>query len=280
MKKVLLLSCAATVCLFAGSDYVPFSKFSKEQKVEYKFETLKKKVVVPKKTPIVKKEIVYKKPVENIVVKKEEILQETTSIKKATMVNNKHLIHKKEAEPLVFNFRLNPTISSLTSEYSSSSSKASKRKTVFEPTFEVSTSNHTIGANYLKVDNDFSSTKLETTWYKLFYKYKYHNTNLALIANHLTLDKTTSEISEIFPSFGIDFANNVDILDLSYGASVGKGSDIDYSYEYFFNIGVKPYNFDKASFVLGYKNRTVKVDNQADEKIEFRGPFIGINSTF
>jgi len=281
MNKVLLLTCTLSIGLLASSDYIPFSEFSKEQKVEYKFETLKKEVITPKKTQVVKKQSVYKKPVENIVIKKEEILQNSPKLVENKIIEKKqYLNHKKDKNPMVLNFRLNGIVSSLTSEYSNSSSKSSKKKAVFEPTFEVSSSKHTLGASYLKVDNDFTSTKLETTWYKVFYKYKYHNANLALIANHLTLDKTASETSELFPSFGIDFANNVDILDLSYGATVGKGSDIDYSYEYFFNIGLKPYDFNKASFVLGYKNRTVKVTNNSDDKIEFRGPFIGINSTF
>ena len=169
------------------------------------------------------------------------------------------------------------TYSPLTADYSSSLGSSSDKSNSIEPSGFISFGDHKIEASYFKSENEFSSINTETTWYKLSYKYNYENVNIGLGVNHINFDRIVNEKKEIFPSFEVDFKNSSGLMDLEYGASLGKNENIDYAYEYFINLNIKPYDNSNQSLVLGYKNRTIE---ENDEKIEFTGPFIGINTVF
>ena len=136
---------------------------------------------------------------------------------------------------------------------------------------------------YFTSEDEFSGvntgvidTKLQ--WFKLGYRYNIDDLSIGADMNYVTLDvNETEDYNELYPSLELEFNHDIENIELSYGAGYGKNNNIDYSYDYFLSAGIKPYALSEASLVAGYKNRTIK---DSDTKLEFSGPFIGVNSTF
>lgn len=275
IRGFLLLSIGAS--LYAGSEYVPFSKFSQTEQVEYNFK--KAEIKADEKIEQVKqiKKVSirnYKKPTQTNIIKKEEIRKPIAQ----KITKSKEVVKKtKYKQDILYSARL--TYSPLTAEHSTATTSDSNKSNSIEPSGSVSFGDHKVEASYFKSENDFNSSSIDTSWYKLAYKYNYENVNVGVAANHLVIDKNSGEEKESFPSLEIDFKNNSEFIDFEYGASVGKNDNIDYSYEYFFNVNVKPSSHSDESLVVGYRNRTVQLEAN-DEKLEFTGPFIGINTKF
>ena len=312
LRSFLLLSIGAT--LYASSEYVPFSKFSQNQQIEYNF----KKVEVNNYERIdevkeIKKVSIrnYKEPTSTNVINEieiqeveiiEPIVEETIDVKETKIVQQEQVSQIEKIEQvekpvekqktvqktryqqdILYSARL--TYSPLTANYSDSNVSDSNKSNLIEPSGSVSFGEHKVEASYFKNDNDFfDSTNLETTWYKLAYKYNYKNLNIGLAANHISFDGNLLDGHDTFPSLEIDFKNSSDFIDFEYGGSVGIGDQVDYSYEYFFKVNIKPSINSEESFVIGYKNRTLelKIEDPIDDnhKLEFTGPFIGINTVF
>lgn len=287
IRSFLLLSIGAA--LYASSDYIPFSKFSQNEQIEYNFRKAEinnseriDEVRQIKKVPIRN----YKKPTATNITRKIEIRKPIKQeSKKATEITESKVIEKKQKEKTLKKTRYKQDIlysarlsfSPLTADYSSSLGNTSDKSNSIEPSGSVSFGDHKIEANYFKSENDFSSTNVETTWYKLAYKHKYRNANIGMGINHLSIDSTLSDEKEIFPSVEVDLKNTSELMDVEYGASVGKNDNIDYAYEYFINLNIKPKENSNQALVVGYKSRTIE---RNDEKFEFNGPFIGINTKF
>ena len=279
IRVFLLLSIGAT--LYANSDYVPFSKFSKSDQVKYNFNKIEvdysKKIEIRK--PIVQEVTKIKET--NLVVEKEQIQQALDEKQLQNETSKSNTIQKtRYNKDILYSARL--TYSPLSTKLDDLEKDNS---TFFEPSGAVSFGNHRIEANYFKSENGFFSNLLniETIWYKLAYKHNYKNVNFGLAFNHLIFDTDLfSKEKETFPSFEIDFKNSLDYIDFEYGGSVGIGNNIDYSYEYFFNVNIKPSMHSNESFVVGYKNRTFNIKNIINDelKVEFAGPFIGVNVNF
>ena len=304
IRWFLLLSIGAS--LHASSDYVPFSKFSQSQQIKYNFKkvevnNIQKKEEVKKienyynQTPSnTIKEIEIVKPidervqeVETINVIQKEQLLEIEKIEQATekeIVKQEVVQKTRYKQDILYSARL--TYSPLSADYSDSLTSDSNKSNLIEPSGSVSIDNHKIEASYFKSDNDFfNNENLDTSWYKLGYKYNYQNVNVGLAANHINFDGNLLNGHDTFPSLEIDFKNTFASMDFEYGGAVGVGDQVEYSYEYFFNVNIKPSVNSDESFVFGYKNRTLelKVDadnNAIDHKLEFTGPFIGINTAF
>lgn len=281
IRGFLLLSIGAS--LFASSDYVPFSKFSKEKQVEYNFVKVEKKsnekiqeVKKIKKTQIRN----YKKPNEANLIKKTQlrkpVIQDTIK-PKTNNIKSAQLEATKYKQNILYTAKL--TYSPLNVEHSTTTTSSTNKSNSFEPSASINYGNHKLEGSYFKSESDASVADIDTTWYKLAYKYNYKNASAGIAANHLIIDKTVSQKKETFPSLEIDFKNSSEYLALQYGASIGKNSNIDYAYEYFFNVDIKPSIDSSASVVVGYKNRTVQFENN-DEKFEFTGPYLGINTKF
>ena len=283
IRGFLLLSIGAT--LYASSEYIPFSKFTENQQIKHNF----KKVEINNNQRIdevkqIKKVSIrnYKKPTSTNIVKKTEIrksiVQKTTEPKIIQKdLKEKNVVKTRYEHDILYSARL--TYSPLTTDYSTSTTDNTNKTNSIQPSGSLTYGNHKVEASYFKSENDFSTSNLDTSWYKLAYKYNYKNINIGAAANHLVVDTNSIEKKETFPSLEIDFKNNSEVIDFEYGASVGKNSNIDYSYEYFFNVNVKPSKNSNQSLVVGYKNRTVQFEKN-NEKLEFTGPFIGINTKF
>jgi len=273
---------------------VPFSKFSKSDQIKYNFNKIEvdysKKI---EKVKQIKKGLVrnYKEATIPKIIKKTPLAQEVKEFSESKIIQKEKIDEKQKAVQIIrykrdilYSARL--TYSPLNTDYSDSLTSDTNKSNLIEPSGSVSFGNHKIEASYFKSDNDFfNNENIDTSWYKLGYKYNYENVNIGLSANHISFDGNLLDGYDTFPSFEIDFKNTSDYVDFEYGGSVGLGDQVNYSYEYFFNVNIKPSVNSDESFVIGYKNRTLelKVDadnNAIDHKLEFTGPFIGINTVF
>ena len=312
MKKAILF-CILAIVLNASDDYIPLSKISDDKKLEYNFVTLDNTIIEAKdldtkaitddgysSIPVVE-EIKYKAPEikktkENKQIINNEIKQkvliekiEPETIKQNVILKDEINISNIKKEQILvntkddetqsnskFKFSAQITYSPITTTISGSGISLSNKTNGFVPEIQLQKGNHKAVAEYFKVENDFLGANVETTIYKLGYRYVYENANVGVDANYAVFDDGTSD-EEFYPSLEIDFSHNIDNIELSYGAGIGKNNNIDYAYDYFFNAGIKPYALSEASLVAGYKNRTIK-DN--DSKLEFKGPYIGVKSSF
>lgn len=308
MNKYLALFLGLSVSSFANEGYVPFSTFSKDQKVEYNFVTVKKEKTKPQKyyksvkdvkieytkpAIVEKKEIVKtapvvvqekvvvettpvvekKKPVEKIVVKK-EILQETKVVKEEKIIpvvkeRNRHRnLIKQDKYPQV---KLQAVYSHLDTKVSGSNSDETANS--FEPTVEVKVDEkNKFALTYFNAEASSNDIKHA----KLSYKHKVSDANVGVSANYF-VKKDAKKSQEIFPSVDVDMNHNIDQFGIGYGASYGAGSKVDYAYDYYANVSVKSEKLNDSAIVVGYKAKTYKTNS---EKIEFNGPYIGVNTTF
>lgn len=311
MKKSILLSLAATFFLFAD-DYVPLSKITQDKQLEYNFITLDNTViqasdvetqstvyedgyesvenipvVKPQEVQIINKpkiqEVVKPQVVKEIPNKDKLILNDEVKYtpKKAELITNDMNKTDVQLKKDVF-FTAALTYSPITAEISDSSVSLSNKSNVFIPEGQVQINKHKFVAEYFKSENDFAgpttSVNVDTQWFKSGYRYNIENANVGADINYIKMesDLNTTE-DEVFPSVEIDFSHNVDIVEFTYGAGIGTNSNIDYAYDYFLDVGIKPTQFSEASLIAGYKNRTFK---DQDAKYEFSGPYIGVKSTF
>lgn len=292
MKRILVLS-LITSALLAQDEYLPLSKISDDKKMEYNFITLDKNIdaknIEPKVIKEEKNEIV--EPLKEEKTQLEKIAEEAIVIEKKDLilkkeikkenspkniVSNKDTINKsilnKQTQREVF-FSAQITYSPISSKISASGISSSDDSNAFIPELELQINKHKIGAEYFKNENNYADISL----IKLGYKYEYENTNIGADLNYLKVKTSLDSQNEIYPSFEVDFNHNIENIKLSYGAGFGKNSDIDYAYDYFINAGIKPYVLSEASFIAGYKARGFKMN---DTKFDFKGPFIGVKSSF
>ena len=286
VKSFLLLSIGAS--LFANSDYVPLSKFSKDQQVENNFIRVEKKKIekIELKDNIeeVKQinEIKIGKPISQNIVKEEKTEIKNKDILKEYKQDN---ILKDEVSfannTFSKDFSITPRLSYMYVTTKAENEELDKTHELV-PEIAVSYNNHTLKADYLSVNIKEDSSKFDTTWYRLAYLYKYYNVNIGLAYNNFKLKVSEPGISgkdsEKFPTFEVHLKNEQDQLVLEYGGFYGKNSDeIKSAYEYYLNVGYKLFNNDNLIFNLGYKNRTVDYDG---DKLSYEGPIVGISTTF
>lgn len=300
MKKSILLTFLAT-SLFANGDYLPLSKITEKQKLEYNFITLDNNIQaqeVNTKSTIQKDEIVPEKEIPqkisndlntNKIIKKDElILKDEVKIepKKAILVENTNYVKEEELnldEKETTTFTAQVAFSPITSEISGSGISLSDDSNTFIPQVEIGIDKHKIVAEYFQIKNSFSGTSFDSTIAKLGYRYAFDNLNIGGDVNYskleLTLQGNDIYQEEVYPSFEMDFNQNIENIQLTYGAGLGRGDDIKYYLNYFINAGIKPYALSDASFVVGYKARTLKYDEE-NIKVDFKGPYIGVKSSF
>jgi len=67
-----------------------------------------------------------------------------------------------------------------------------------------------------------------------------------------------------------------DKIEVNYGLSYGKNSDIDYAYQYYLNLGYKIFN-NNLVLTAGYQNKTIEIGNI---RFQHKGPAITLGGTF
>ncbi len=303
MKKIFILSCLS-LFMFANEDYVPLSSFSDNQKADYNFinnsiidaTDLKtdatddgyesvKEVVEPIKTnktvieednkDIIKKEEIVKE------YKKDNILQDT---KKETKISKQEQIKDFTVSPKIDFMYAQTDIGGTNGDMYSD-----KRVAVI-PEISVSYKQHILKiesfntkSNFIDANNFNSDLETKVKWHKLNYLYQYQNANVGLAYNNYTADfnivntNTKLQDKEEFPSLEVNFKNEDNKLLALYGGSLGKNNNIDYSYEYYLNLGYKILKNDDLVLSAGYKNKTIEY---SDLRYKYQGPMISLGGTF
>jgi len=259
MKKVVVISCLG-IYLLANNEYIPLSQISDNKKEEYNFNK-ETKVKVKENNEIMKE------------YKSENILNDEIKPSKNSFSYN-----------FTKDFSVTPKISYM---YVDTSFEGENIKKTHEVIPEISFiyKNHTLKADYLNVNSKiYDVVELDTSWYRLSYLYKYYNANIGLGYNDIRADltligKKSIKDDERFPTLELHFKNTKDQLVFEYGGFYGKNdNNIEDAYEYYINLGYKIFNNDNLILNAGYKNRTIEFDG--DFELEYKGPILGISSTF
>ena len=279
MKKIMILS-SLSLYLLANGNYVPLSQLSNNKKKEYNF--VEKSKVTKEVGTENQKNILYNNK-EIIKLEKKENNEITRDYKNRNILNDE-IKPSKNSSSHNFNkdFTVTPRLSYM---YVTTDIEGSTEKThEIMPEIAFIYKEHTLKADYFNVNSKFNGgLELDTKWYRLSYLYKYDNANIGLGYNDLRgkllyLD-TNMKGSVKFPTLELHLKNTLNNLVLEYGGFYGKNNDrIRHAYEYYLNLGYKIFNNDNLIFNVGYKNRTIEIDD--DAKLEFKGPTVGISTTF
>lgn len=295
MKKTVTF-CLLLSTLYAYDDYTPVSEISNDKKVEYNFMNSNKTV---NKEVNKKEEFQPVKSIKNIETKK-EILQEEKipEIKENSSTVDKNFIKDYKKDNILQDtkkytdntndkdFGVSTKVAYI---YLSTEATANNLGTISDKTSEVLPEisfrykNNIIKSDILKSSLNDKETgfKLDTTWYKIAYLYRYLNADIGFAYNKVEtkssfLSSNSEKDTEEFPSIELNLKNIDHLLQAQYGVSYGRNNDID-AYEYYLNLGYRVFNNESLVLIAGYKNKTIEDD---DLKVEYKGPIIGITSTF
>lgn len=288
MKKIIIVF-ALVLNLFASDDYIPLSNLSQEQKEEYNF--VNKNIIVETKednTNYAKKEEVKQK---------EEVLKPINKELVKEYKKENILKDEKKLSSNVFDkeFFVSPKISYM--QVSTTLEKEEVEKTdEIVPEILFTYKNHNLKFDYFGVDveksylqkSDFTDFNSNMKWYRLAYLYSFYNANIGMAYNQLKMsgkpfwDNAKSEffqtdVNQKFPTIEAHLKSQQNQLVVQYGGFYGKNNEIKDAYEYYLTLGYKIFNNDNLIFNAGYKNRTFLDE---DIEITFKGPIIGISSTF
>ena len=262
-----------------------------------------------KKSPkeIIKKEEEFQpvKQIENSEIKTEIAQEKTEKIQENNTPVNKDFVkgYKKDnilqdekkysQNSFIKDFSITPkiTYTYLTTDlHSTEKVRPIDRKNVLVPEISLKYKEHTLKAELLDSKAHYTDvlivdSDLETRvkWLKLYYLYNYQNINLGLAYNNYKADFIIVDYNrnlkkkEEFPSLELNAKNEENQLEVNYGLSYGKSSDIDYAYEYYVNLGYKIFRNDIFNINAGYRNRTIDYN---DRKYQYAGPTLSLSSTF
>jgi hypothetical protein len=316
MKKIVILSFLA-LSLFASDEYIPVSELSHSKKQEYNFvnkTNINKAVEAENNTKVLQESDEVIEPLENVEIKErkiEENIDNSISIEKIENkkeekeILNKELVKEykndnilqdtKTNKSSIKDFTITPkfTYSYITIDgYYPGKVGLLDKKNVLIPEILIAYNNHMLKAETMSTKAYFKSVLIDggdldakTSSYKLSYLYKYQNANFGLAYNYY---KTSwdfilydyyyqFEDKQIYPSLELHMKNEENRLQVEYGLSYGKNSDIDYAYEYYINLGYKIFNNDGLIASVGYKNKTIDIDSL---KFEYKGPTISLSGKF
>lgn len=295
MKKIIIVISTLVLSLFSD-DYIPLSNLSDKQKEEYNFinknsiekieEDSYKKVkdikILNNQTKEEKQEL--SKPINKEFVKeykKDNILKDERKISQNNFSEDFSITPK-----LTYSFLK-------TDVFMTGKVSVVEERGTLIPELSIAYKNHILKAETMNskayfegvlINNgDFST---DSSWDKLSYLYKYQNVNMGLGYNVYTLKGNFifnqydlnfyGEDKEEFPSLDVHFKNEENNLQAEYGASYGKNNNIDYSYEYYLNLGYKLFK-DNLIMSAGYKNKTIEIDGV---RFQYKGPILTLGGTF
>jgi hypothetical protein len=318
MKKIVVIPLFA-LSLFASSEYVPVSELSDSKKEEYNFikksnlENPNKQVETKNYKNVVQENNEIIEPLEEVEIKETKVIapEKIKEVIQNTKVENKTLVKEYKNENILKDevkyrdntfskdFSITPklTYSYLKTDISATERiNAEDKESVLIPEITVSYKNHNLKAEGFETKSYFdkvliSGSDLETTvnWYKLYYMYSFNNVNFGIAYNKFNLDwkninyNSTYNVEEDFISLELNMKNSNDILQVEYGLSYGKNSNISYSYEYYLNLGYKLLKNDSLILSAGYRNRTIEndfIEKDKEYKAEFEGPTVSLTGTF
>ena len=310
MKKAIVFCCLSSFA-FANNDYIPLSEMSQSDKIKNNF--VKKeskpqkdeaayapvgeinKVQKVEKIPNIKDipNIEEIEEIQNINVESKNIETNTKTIDKEFVKDFKkdNILQDTKKDSIAFNrsdFSVTPKISYMHVTLSDEKEEIGKTHLIL-PEIAFRYKNHILKADYMGVDiryNNFllgNDLKVDTDWYRIAYLYNYLNANIGIGYNDYRIKGSilgfTSQDSAKFPTLEVHFKNTENQLQVEYGGFYGKNdSDVKNAYEYYLSLGYKVFNNDNLIVNAGYKNRTIESDE--GDKYEYKGPILGISSTF
>ena len=301
MKKIVVIP-FLTLSLFASGDYIPVSELSHSKKEEYNFvnktnikkqnsqvETNNYKSVSQESDEVIE-------PLEEVEIKEtkpyvSENIKEKKEVKQNTKIENKTFVKEYKKENILKDevkysdnsfskdFSVTPKLSYMHVTTSVDKLNINNKSHEIIPEFSLTYKNeHTIKADYFNVNGE----DFDTNWYRVAYLYKFLNANIGLAFNSTTLKGIAIEDgkdNEKFATLELHLKNSQNQLQLEYGGFYGKNSgNIKSAYEYYLTLGYKIFNNDNLIINAGYKNRTVEDDD--GYIIEYKGPTVGVSSTF
>jgi hypothetical protein len=298
MKKIVVFSFLA-LSLFASDEYIPVSELSHSKKQEYNFvnkTNINKALEEQTHTTAPQESDDVIAPLEKLEIKETKVnISENAKEKKEvitnTKVENKTFVKEYKNENILKDelkysdnsfskdFSVTPKISYMNVTTSVDKLNINNKSHEIVPEFSLTyKKEHTIKADYFNVkDEDF-----DTNWYRIAYLYKFLNANIGLAFNSLTVkgaDIEDEKDNEKFATIELHLKNSQDQLQVEYGGFYGKNSvNITSAYEYYLTLAYKIFNNDNLIINAGYKNRTV--ENDDGNIIEYKGPTLGISSTF
>ncbi|APW65933.1 hypothetical protein LPB137_08715 [Poseidonibacter parvus] len=306
IRGFLLLSIGAS--LFASSDYVPFSKFSKEKQVEYNFIKIEKNSneKIPEVKKIKKTQIRnYKKANEANLIKKsqirKQISQNTVNIKNSEAIKEykkENILNtniKNTQDTFNKNFSITPRLTysyMQVNGYHSGKVDLKDEDNVVIPEISIEYKNNIVKVEGFSTKTFYDNVVIggedlytKASLYKLSYLYKYQNAKFGLAYNRYKIKWNYlysgfyfyGDDKQNFPSAELHLNNSDENLKVEYGLSYGRNSDVKYAYEYYITLGYKIFKNDDLVIQAGYKNRTIDNDGS---KFEFAGPTLTLSSTF
>ena len=298
MKKTVVLPFLA-LSLLASDEYIPVSELSHSKKQEYNFinKTNINKAVETKTNTVVSQEsddVI--EPLEKVEIKETKVnisenIKEKKEVIPNTKVENKTFVKEYKKENILKDevkysdnsfskdFSVTPKLSYMHVTTSVDKLNINNKSHEIVPEFSLTYKNeHTIKADYFNVNDE----NFDTNWYRIAYLYKFLNADIGFAFNSLTLKGAAIEDgkdNEKFPTLELHLKNSQNQLQVEYGGFYGKNSgNIKSAYEYYLTLGYKIFNNDNLIINAGYKNRTVEDDDGFE--IEYKGPTVGISSTF
>lgn len=307
MKKIVVLP-FLTLSLFASGDYIPVSELSHSKKEEYNFvnktninkqnsqvETNNYKSVSQESDELIE-------PLEEVEIKEtkqyvSENIKEKKEVKQNTKIENKTFVKEYKKENILKdevkysdnsfskNFSVTPKLSYM--RLTLSAEEEIGKTNILLPEIAFKYKNHILKTDYMGVDikyiYSYFDLNVETSWYRLVYLYNFYNANIGLAYNNYKVKASLLGVSgkdtDEFVTLEIHAKNKQNHIVAEYGGFYGKNdSDIESAYEYYLNLGYEVIKNDKLVFTLGYKNRTIEFDDGSE--IEYKGPTVGISSTF
>lgn len=292
MKKIIAISCLSLFA-YANNDYIPLNEMSKNDKYKYNF--------LKKEADLKVSEETYK-PVQKTNNKPEEIPNikdiedsnpEVKNIKTNQKVIDKEFVKDFKKDNILqdtkkqtytsknSDFSITPKISYM---YVSTNIDKEKLERTHEAIPEIAFrfKEHTLKADYFGVSakNKDTNIKFDTNWYKIAYLYNYLNANIGIAYNDYRVKgKESDKFAQKFPSLELHFKNTENQLVVEYGGFYGKNdSQVKNAYEYYLNLGYKVFDNDSLVLNAGYKNRIIETNES--EKFEYKGPIIGLSTTF
>lgn len=306
MKKAIVFCCLSSFA-FANNDYIPLSEMSQSDKIKNNFVKKERKpqkneaayapvgeinkVQKVEKIPNIKDipNIEEIEEIQNVNVESKNIETNTKTIDKEFVKDFKkdNILQDTKKDSIAFNrsdFSVTPKISYMHVTTNIEKENFDKTHEVI-PEIAIKYKEHTLKADYFAADakNKDSNIKFDTTWYRLAYLYNFYNANIGIAYNDFRIKGSESGISKKdtgkFPTLEVHFKNTENQLQVEYGGFYGKNdSNVKNAYEYYLSLGYKVFNNDNLIVNAGYKNRTIE-DDEGD-KYEYKGPILGISSTF
>jgi len=283
-----LLLVSMGMSLFASSDYMPLSKFSKEKKAEYNF------IKVENNTDEKIQDI---KPISQDIINTEDInvvenKQIITEYKKENILNTDI---KNNQDTFNKDFSITPRLTysyMQVNGYHSGKVDLKDEDNVVIPEISIEYKNNIVKVEGFSTKTFYDNVIIggedlytKASLYKLSYLYKYQNAKFGLAYNRYKIKWNYlysgfyfyGDDKQDFPSAELHLNNADENLKIEYGLSYGRNSDVKYAYEYYINLGYKIFKNDDLIIQAGYKNRTIDNDGS---KFEFKGPTLTLSSTF